>query len=358
MAKRRNSASIAPNMKPRNPLAAPRPRRPAPEKMARPRSAKRASSPVPADAPSTSTSTTSAAIATADRRPAPPDWRASIVEQLRGDVGALLAGMIKGHALAPTMKKGSGPTAHQLAQILESSETSKWGAAAEAVAAELAEQAAITTREAEVIAESITAEPMQHFARCEPCKAGVHFTPFASGNGFAIVTRNGYDHDTTFGIGPNNIPVCPVDGHGEMQLADDQLRPAHQAITEAAAKANGSGKAEQRKLPLPINEPNWKAMQLQTNELRREVRQKMARWKAQHDAAATLKKHADEAQTRLSEWEDTCDTREREWQEHLEREAEKAARAAEEAAETEDELRGGPVPIADEPQPEAAGASA
>ena len=99
------------------------------------------------------------------------------------------------------------------------------------------------------------------------------------------------------------------------------------------------------------SEPNWKALQQQTNEFRREVRQKMARWKSKHDEAAALKKAADEAQVRLSEWEDTCDTREREWQEHLDREAEKA-----EAAEAE--LKSGPVPVASEPEPEPVGAPA
>lgn len=90
----------------------------------------------------------------------------------------------------------------------------------------------------------VNAEKPIHVATCH-CGATVTYQPTSSGNGFMILGRSGVDAEANFGVGPNGIPVCPVDGHGEMTLADEQM-PAHEAITEAAEMLKD---AEQASLP-------------------------------------------------------------------------------------------------------------
>jgi hypothetical protein len=79
-----------------------------------------------------------------------------------------------------------------------------------------------------------------HRAKCtEPgCEVGAMYRPSATGAGFQILERYGVAIETTFGIGPNGIPLCPL-GHGELGLADDLL-PAADAIAEAAGKVERS----------------------------------------------------------------------------------------------------------------------
>ena len=66
-----------------------------------------------------------------------------------------------------------------------------------------------------------------HLARCTQCDFTVTFEPSVTGTSFFLVGS-----DAALGIGPNGRPVCP-NGHGEMEIADDQI-PAAEAISEVA----------------------------------------------------------------------------------------------------------------------------
>lgn len=71
--------------------------------------------------------------------------------------------------------------------------------------------------------------PLEHLARCVECGGTVRFFASAAGSSFSLATT---ETDQVYGIGPHGRPECPG-GHGEMELADDQI-PAAEAISEVA----------------------------------------------------------------------------------------------------------------------------
>lgn len=86
------------------------------------------------------------------------------------------------------------------------------------------------------------APPVSHRAVCAECKAHVTYALLASGHGFMVLESS--EPELVFGVGESGQPVCPH-GHGEMQLADEQI-PAVDAISQVAEQVNGS--PEQRAL--------------------------------------------------------------------------------------------------------------
>jgi hypothetical protein len=82
-----------------------------------------------------------------------------------------------------------------------------------------------------------------HLAKCDECGHTVRFRPSATGAGFVLVDAG----DATYGVGEAGRPICP-DGHGEMAVADDQLKPAAEAFAEVAARQAVS-EPVQRTLP-------------------------------------------------------------------------------------------------------------
>ncbi|MGH9371003.1 MAG: hypothetical protein ACRD15_05675, partial [Vicinamibacterales bacterium] len=126
------------------------------------------------------------------------------------------------------------PSAPQLAHALSYGQESLWYPAAEAVARELATESDEPLGDQDEPADEPTDAPVPHLARCATCGVGVTFQPRPSGSSFVIIARHGIDVDAAFGIGPSGFPICPTDGHGEMQLADEQLVPASEAITQVA----------------------------------------------------------------------------------------------------------------------------
>jgi hypothetical protein len=88
----------------------------------------------------------------------------------------------------------------------------------------------MTTAVAERPVEATAAERPIHLAKCAECAQAVKFQPTASGASFLLVDA---DPEATFGIGEHGRPMCP-DGHGEMEIADDQLKPAAEAFREVA----------------------------------------------------------------------------------------------------------------------------
>jgi hypothetical protein len=84
-----------------------------------------------------------------------------------------------------------------------------------------------------------------HLARCAECAHAVKYRASASGAGFTLVEGT----DVTYGVGADGRPICP-NGHGEMTIADDQCKPAAEAITEAAQRvAAENGRPVQGSLP-------------------------------------------------------------------------------------------------------------
>lgn len=75
-----------------------------------------------------------------------------------------------------------------------------------------------------------TPERPVHLAKCAECAAAVRFRPSTSGASFTLVDA---DPDATFGIGEHGLPLCP-NGHGEMGIADDQLKPVPEAFADAS----------------------------------------------------------------------------------------------------------------------------
>jgi hypothetical protein len=90
-------------------------------------------------------------------------------------------------------------------------------------------------------------DPPTHRAVCmvDRCAIDVTYRLTSSGGGFIVLSVTGTDLDTTFGMGTGGRPICPVDGHGEMTLADETI-PAADAFAQVADKLKG---AQQVALP-------------------------------------------------------------------------------------------------------------
>jgi hypothetical protein len=71
-----------------------------------------------------------------------------------------------------------------------------------------------------------------HLAKCAECAEAVRYRPSVSGASFTLVDDA---PGASYGIGEHGRPLCPG-GHGEMTIADDQLKPAHEAVAEVIAK--------------------------------------------------------------------------------------------------------------------------
>jgi hypothetical protein len=94
----------------------------------------------------------------------------------------------------------------------------------------------------EVIASAPLADDAPaHKAVCmiDGCQAEVLYRLTASGAGFIVIELRGMDLDTALGMGPDGRPVCPIDGHGEMTLADETI-PAADAFAQVAEKLTGA----------------------------------------------------------------------------------------------------------------------
>jgi hypothetical protein len=129
-----------------------------------------------------------------------------------------------------------------------------------------------------------------HLAKCAECATAVKFRPNVTGTGFFLVDA---DPDVTFGVGEHGRPVCP-NGHGEMAIADDQLKPVAEAFADAqtmllAAEADARGGAPvQGDLPGIIPPFNYQGCYL-------ELEAKAAEVDALHDEYIDAKEVAADA---------------------------------------------------------------
>lgn len=85
-----------------------------------------------------------------------------------------------------------------------------------------------------------TPETFAHLGRCAECQFTVRFQLLPSGNGFSREDGG----EESLGVGEHGRPLCPS-GHGELEIADDQL-PAAEAIGQVAEQLKSP---EQRHLP-------------------------------------------------------------------------------------------------------------
>lgn len=92
----------------------------------------------------------------------------------------------------------------------------------------------MTTAAVEEQPETTTEQPV-HLARCRECSVKVWYRSTSSGGGFMIVDHNHSDPSPTFGSSAANLPMCP-DGHGEMELCDEQAVPVAEAFQQVADK--------------------------------------------------------------------------------------------------------------------------
>lgn len=136
--------------------------------------------------------------------------------------------------------------------------------------------------------------PRPHLARCGTCGKGVTFEPLPSGHGFTIRAYHGVSQDTTFSVGPTGFPVCPDDGHGEMQLADEQL-PAAEAFAVAQEKLAAGPLAEQQRLPGVVLPFNFQGAYLELEAKAVEVDRLHDEYKAAAEEARGAKKDWDKA---------------------------------------------------------------
>lgn len=94
-------------------------------------------------------------------------------------------------------------------------------------------------------ADAPAAERPIHLARCAECATAVKYQLTASGAGLILFEAA---PDAIFGLSANGIPICPQ-GHGEMSIADETLKPAADAIAEALELQEAESGPTQRTLP-------------------------------------------------------------------------------------------------------------
>jgi hypothetical protein len=138
----------------------------------------------------------------------------------------------------------------------------------------------------------------EHLARCRTCGIGVTFHPVSS-DAFTVIATHGVPQETTFGIGPQGFPVCP-DGHGEMALADEQLVPAHEAISRVAAKVNGSNQ-QQSQLFITAKPFNVDGAMEAIVEKNQDVCRARAEYEGAKSRAAAARKRLDEEASALGD---------------------------------------------------------
>jgi len=143
----------------------------------------------------------------------------------------------------------------------------------------------LTADEGAALAEEI--DRPSHLARCRECGAKVTYRPTSSGAGFTIIKHSQPDPETTFGVSASGLPMCP-DGHGEMEIADDQI-PVADAFEDVSEQL--AGEAFQRSLPGIVPEFNWKGAYLELESMAVEVDALHAQAKEDAETARESKKH-------------------------------------------------------------------
>ena len=326
MAKRRNRIAKSEDT-PTHPLGRRRPRRTSPSPAPRSRSSSRDADP-PAAAASDD-----AEIETADLRPADDSLRCSF-----------------GIPVGPDGKAPGWDGPDHCASCHEQALADTEAARIQAVA--------------EMQPEDLGPAEVVHLATCPTCHGRVTFTQSTSGASFRIRTLVGYDVEQTFGIGPHGLPICTrchPNGHVEMLLADEELVPASDAITDVAAQVNGNGSEPQQVALFQTYKPfNLQGALDAIAEKNRDVRHAHDAYEAAKEEAGTLRKTWEREAKGL---QDLIDDLERKAKDRARQIAEQQDRAIDARVDTQDdesaeaEVKAGPAEVAQPEATDAAGAT-
>jgi hypothetical protein len=131
-------------------------------------------------------------------------------------------------------------------------------------------------------------KPVQHEARCGECGGSIRFQLTTSGHGLMVLDRRGYDIEQSFSISTGGGPLCP-NGHGEMELADEQL-PASEAFALAQEKLAEAAGHTQPSLPGVVMPFNFQGAYLELEEKAVEVDRLHDEYKALAEEAREAKK--------------------------------------------------------------------
>lgn len=147
------------------------------------------------------------------------------------------------------------------------------------------------------VAEQVDEDPV-HLAKCAECAEAVKFRPSVTGASFFLVDA---EPDATYGIGEHGRPVCP-NGHGEMAIADDALKPVPEAFADAQAmlqraeaEARGGGAPVQGDLPGILPQFNYQGCYLELEEKAAEVDRLHEEYLEAKEVASDAKKAWDRA---------------------------------------------------------------
>lgn len=134
-----------------------------------------------------------------------------------------------------------------------------------------------------------------HLAKCAECAAAVKFRVSASGAGFLLVDAA---PDASFGIGPNRLPLCP-EGHGEMSIADETLKPVAEAVQEVLERQASDGPV-QRTLPGCVPAFNFMGCYLELEKQAVLVESLRKEYEDDARVAKDSKKHWDDAEAKFT----------------------------------------------------------
>lgn len=157
-----------------------------------------------------------------------------------------------------------------------------------------------------------------HLARCgDPeCAIAVKFKPSASGASFILVDA---DPEASFGVGENGRPVCP-NGHGEMTIADDALKPAAEAFAEAQQQLDAAAP----RLPFPVPAFNYEGVLHALLTKRHEIAGFEKKVEDRKEALKRAKDELDDANTQLGRMLDQFERDEQDRKHEQERRARQA----------------------------------
>jgi hypothetical protein len=126
-----------------------------------------------------------------------------------------------------------------------------------------------------------------HLAKCRECGQKMTFRPTSSGFGFTVVNHDNSDAEVSFGVSAAGLPMCP-EGHGEMEIADDQI-PVAEAFGHVAEQL-AAGEAVQRSLPGIVPVFNYQGAYLELEAKTVEVQALHDQWAEDAETARESKK--------------------------------------------------------------------
>lgn len=160
-----------------------------------------------------------------------------------------------------------------------------------------------------------------HLALCqvEGCAVRVTYRPIATDPGFFILERSGYDSATAILADQTGMLVCPH-GHGPLTLADEQLVPVSDAISQVAEQVAQEGPPD-RRLPFAVPPFNFEGALRDLFRMRHDIKAQETKVARAHERYKKEKADLDEMTSKLGVAIDDYEQREQERQYEQERRA-------------------------------------